>query len=234
MWKGLEAKCCASKTSIIISVWNFVVVGSIQNMDPSTYNLHSWPKIWIIDTYQTWKTCRQHDVRMTSLLKNVEQYHQACNETKWENKRESRLISVQNKQAIVTFLIRVIICTIRCSAPQAWPTKYKHGVVYARNLEISCNFIYSVTDIWPFGSTHPAPQLQRVLETAYGEDIVKPVHKPTNPRKHRTRNTNWRARLKLKQNDDCLSEELQSSVRPGPRCGPVGGCRLKSGCSIGM
>ena len=71
--------------------------------------------------------------------------------------------------------------------------------------------------------------MPRVLETAYCEDIVKPVHKPTNPRKHRTRNTNWRARLKLKQNDDCLSEELQSSVRPGPRCGPVGGRRLKSG-----
>jgi hypothetical protein len=60
-------------------------------------------------------------------------------------------------------------------------------------------------------------------------DIVKPVHEPTNPRKHRTRNSNLRARLKLKQNDDCLSEELQSSVRPGPRCGPVGGRRLKSG-----
>ncbi len=55
---------------------------------------------------------------MPLLLKNVEQYHQACNETEWENKRESRLISVQNKQAIVTFLIRVIICTIRGSVLQ--------------------------------------------------------------------------------------------------------------------
>jgi hypothetical protein len=81
----------------------------------------------------------------------------------------------------------------------------------------------------PYGSTHPAPPLPRVLETAYYEDIVKPVNKPTIPRKHRTRNTNWQARMKLKQNDDCLSEELQSSVLPGPRCGPVGGRRLKSG-----
>ncbi len=80
----------------------------------------------------------------------------------------------------------------------------------------------------PYGSTHPAPPLPRILETAYYEDIIKPVHKATNPRKHRTRNTNWRARLKLKQNDDCLSEELQSSVRPGPRCGQVGSRRLKS------
>ncbi len=60
-------------------------------------------------------------------------------------------------------------------------------------------------------------------------DIVKPAHKPTNPRNHCTRNTNWRARLRLKQNDDYLSEELQFSVRPGPRCELVGGSRLKSG-----
>ena len=118
---------------------------------------------------------------------------------------------------------------IRGSDPQAWPTKYKHGIVFARNREISSIYCGSVTKILPYGSTHPAPPLQRVLETAYYEDIVKPVHKATNPRKHRTRNTNWRARLKLKQNDDCLSEELQSSVLPGPRCGPVGGRRLKSG-----
>ncbi len=121
---------------------------------------------------------------------------------------------------------------IRGSDPQAWPTKYKHGIVYSRNLEISCNYCGSLTKILPYGSTHPAPPLQRVLETAYCEDIVKPVHKPTNPRKHRchrTRNTNWRARLKLKQNDDYLSEELQSSAWPCPRCGPVGDHRLKSG-----
>ena len=36
-------------------------------------------------------------------------------------------------------------------------------------------------------------------------------------------------RLKSKQDDACLSEELQSSVRPGPRCGPVGSRRLKCG-----
>ena len=100
---------------------------------------------------------------------------------------------------------------------------------YARNCEISCNYCGSVTKMLPYGSTHPAPPLPRVLETAYYEDIAKPVHKANNPRKHRTRNTNWRARLKLKQNDDCLSEELQSSVWSGPRCGPVGGRRLKSG-----
>jgi hypothetical protein len=103
----------------------------------------------------------------TLLLKNVEQYRQACNETKWENKRESRLISVQNKQAIVTSQIRIIICTIRGSAPQAWPTKYKHGIVYARNLEISCNYCGSVTDVRPYGSTHPAPPLPRVSDAVY-------------------------------------------------------------------
>ncbi len=71
--------------------------------------------------------------------------------------------------------------------------------------------------------------MPRVLEAAYCEDIDKPVHKPTNHSKHCTQNTNLRALLKLKQNDDCLSEELQSLLRPGPRCGPVDGCRLKSG-----
>jgi hypothetical protein len=64
-----------------------------------------------------------------------------------------------------------------------------------------------------------SPPLPRVLETAYYEDIVKPVHKPTNPRKHRTRNTNWRARLKLKQNDDCLSEECNLQSGPAQDAG---------------
>ncbi len=71
-----------------------------------------------------------------------------------------------------------------------------------------------MTCILPYGSTHPAPPLPKVLEATYCEDIVKPVHKPTNPRKHCTQNTNWPVRLKLKQNDDSLSEELQSSLRP--------------------
>ncbi len=110
------------------------------------------------------------------------------------------------------------------SDPQAWP-KYKHGIV---NLEISCNFFGSVTDIWPYGSTHPAPPLPRVFYAVYWADIVKPVHKPTNPRKHFTQNTNWRVRLKFKQSDDGLSEELLSPFQPSPRCGLVGGRRLKS------
>jgi hypothetical protein len=104
--------------------------------------------------------------------------------------RESRLISVQSKQAIVTFLIRIIVRTIRGSAPKAGPTKYKHGIVYARNLEMSCNFFGSVTDIRPYGSTHPAPPLPRVLDAVYWAGMVKPVHKPTIPRKHRTRRVN--------------------------------------------
>ena len=90
---------------------------------------------------------------------------------------------------------------------------------YARNREISRNYFGSVTKMLPYGSTHPAPPLPRVLETAYYEDIVKPVHKPTNPRKNCTRNTNWRARvarLKLKQNDDCLSA-IFSPARPKMR-----------------
>ncbi len=68
----------------------------------------------------------------------------------------------------------------------AWPSKYKHGIVYARNLEISCNYFGSVTNVLPYGSTHQASPLPRVLEAAYSEDIVKPVHKPTNPSKYCT------------------------------------------------
>ena len=126
--------------------------------------------------------------------------------------------------------MRITTSTIKGSDPQALPTKYKQGIVYARNLEISRNFCGSVTGILPYGSTHLAPPLptRRVLETAYCEIIVKPVHKPTNSRNYRTRNTNWPARLKLKQNDDCLPEELQSSVQPCSRHGPESGSRLKS------
>ncbi len=123
--------------------------------------------------------------------------------------------------------MRIITRIIRGSDPQAWPTAYKHVIISARNLEIrvSCNYFGSVTGILPYESTYPAPPLPKVLEAACSEDIVKPVHNPTNPRKHCTQNTNWRARLKLKLDDDCLSEELQSSLQPGPRCGR----RLKSG-----
>ncbi len=94
------------------------------------------------------------------------------------------------KQAIVTFLIRIIICTIRGCAPQAWPTKYKHGIVHARNLEMSCNFFGSVTNIRPYESTHPAPPMPRVLDAVYWAGMVKPVHKSTIPSKHHTWNTN--------------------------------------------
>ncbi len=104
--------------------------------------------------------------------------------------------------------------------------------MYARNLEISCNYCGSVTINLPYGSTHPAPPLLRVLEAAYCEDIVKPVQTPTNPRKHSTQHK-FAGSTGFKTSDDCLSDplsqELQSSVRPGQRCRPVGGCRLKSG-----
>ncbi len=124
----------------------------------------------------------------------------------------------------------MITCTIRCSASQTWPTEYKHGTVYARNLE-SINFIDSVTDTWPYGSTHPAPQLLRVLHAIYWAGIVKPVHKPTNPRKHCTQNTNWWVRLKLKQNDGCLSEELQSPFRSCLKMW-AGGQQLTEKCGV--
>jgi hypothetical protein len=46
--------------------------------------------------------------------------------------------------------------------------------------------------------------------------MIKPVHKPTIPQASHTKHK-LVGRLKLKQDDACLSEELQSSVLPCPR-----------------
>jgi hypothetical protein len=78
-----------------------VAVGSILNMDLSTYKfkllMHTKHRRRIGDTMKGSLT--------TLLLKNIEQYSQACNESKWENKRESRLSSVQNKQAVMQLIL---------------------------------------------------------------------------------------------------------------------------------
>ncbi len=101
-----------------------------------------------------------------------------------------------------------------------WRTNYKPDREYARFIKIKCDTLAPATDFLSYGSTHPAPRLPSALDVIYSTSIVKPLDKLPDARKHCTRNTNWRARHKLKQlkqNDDCPSQTVQSSVLAGPK-----------------
>ncbi len=135
----------------------------------------------------------------------------------WENKRESRLISVQNVQAVVTFLIRTIICTIRGSAPQAWPTKDKHICQEPRN-ELQLFWLgdrYSAIWIDPSGPTI-TESIGCCLLSGHGQACPQTHH--SSQASHTKQNKMMPACLR--------SCNLQCG--PAQGCGPVGGRRLKS------
>ena len=101
-----------------------------------------------------------------------------------------------------------------CAVRGGWDSV---GISICQEPQNQLEFFGTVTDILPYGSTHPAPPSPRVLDAVYCAETVKPVHKPTNhPLKLCTQNKIWLAGLILKQIDDCLSERLLPPFLPGP------------------
>ncbi len=144
---------------------------------------------------------------------------------------ESHFLSILNQWKTITYLIRTIFCTIRGSNLQVWTTSFKHVMAFARSLKLSSNKLAQ----WRISchmdqqsSHHDYREHSMVFTTlALSRPSTNSPMLPASQTKLKSAGS-----TRIKQNDDCLSEELQSSCLPSPRYRPVAWAAADWKCAL--